>query len=123
MSDNKKSVDSGSRNYDFKDIEVDPRFKVCQKEFFICCGIFAVFAALMLFCIYVVGGGDPLKYTYVLGMPLWYFAIVVMCIITAAAVSIILDKCFKHMSLESIGELEETEKQRANPRESKEVGE
>lgn len=108
MSDKKRLVDSQSRDYDFKDIEIDPRFKVCLREFFICCGIFVVFASLMLYCIYVIGGGDPLKYTYVLGMPFWYFAIVVVCIITAIAVSIILDKCFRHMSLESEGELEDT---------------
>lgn len=99
-------LDASSRDYDFKEIDIDPRFKVCLREFFICCVVFAVFAALMLFCVFVIGGGDPLEYTYILGMPQWYFAIIIVCIITAIGVSILLDKCFKHMSLEPNGEIE-----------------
>jgi len=106
MSDVKKRIDPNSRDYDFKDIDVDPRFKVCLKELFICFGVFAVFAAVMLFIVFVVGGGDPREYSYICGMPSWYFWVIVVCLATAVAVAVILDKVFRHMSLEPDGELE-----------------
>lgn len=106
MEHENKQLDPASRDYDFKDIDVDPRFKVCLREFYICCVIFAVFSLAMLFCVFVIGGGDPVQYRYILGIPEWYFAIVVTCIVTSVVVSIILDKCFKHMSLEPEGEIE-----------------
>ena len=57
MSEEKKRIDPNSRDYDFKkDIDVDPRFKVCLKELFISFGVFVVFAAVMLFVVFVVGG-------------------------------------------------------------------
>lgn len=108
MSEERKRIDPNSRDYDFKrDIDVDPRFKVCVKELLISFGVFVVFAAVMLFVVFVVGGGDPQQYTYILGMPAWYFWVFVVCAVTAVAVSIILDKFFQHMSLEPEGELEE----------------
>lgn len=111
MSEEKKRIDPNSRDYDFKkDIDVDPRFKVCLKELFISFGVFVVFAAVMLFVVFVVGGGDPQQYTYILGMPAWYFWVFVVCAVTAVVVSIILDKFFRHMSLETEGELEDKAK-------------
>ncbi|MEA4965562.1 MAG: DUF997 family protein [Oscillospiraceae bacterium] len=110
MSDVKKKIDPQSRDYDVKDVDIDPRFQVCRREFLFCCVIFVVFAAAMLFCVFVIGGGDPSNYIYILGIPQWYFAIVVVCVLTAVAVSILLDKCFRHMSLEADGELEATKK-------------
>lgn len=107
----KKRIDPESRDYDLKkDIDVDPRFKVCLREMWICFAIFAVFAAVMLFIVFVVGGGDPREYGYILGMPAWYFWVFVACAVTAAAVAVILDKFFTHMSLESIGDIEEKKK-------------
>ncbi len=111
MSEEKKRIDPNSRDYDFKkDIDVDPRFKVCLKELFISFGVFVVFAAVMLFVVFVVGGGDPQQYTYILGMPAWYFWVFVVCAVTAVVVSIILVKFFRHMSLEAEGELEDKAK-------------
>ena len=113
MEAEKKRIDPESRDYDFKkDIDVDPRFKVCLRELWISFGVFVVFAAVMLFVIFVVGGGDPREYSYILGMPAWYFWVFVVCAATAVAVALILDKCFTHMSLESIGDIEEKEKKK-----------
>ena len=67
-------------------------------------------ATMMLFVVFVVGGGDPQQYTYILGMPAWYFWVFVVCAVTAGAVSVILDKFFRHMSLEAEGELEDKAK-------------
>ena len=102
----KKKIDPNSRDYEFSDIEQDPRFVVCKKEMFICFAIFVVFAVAMLLVVYVVGGGDPAQYNYILGMPAWYFWIFVVCFGTAAVIAVLLDKVFKHMSLESEGDLE-----------------
>ena len=102
----KAKIDPNSRDYNFKDIDQDPRFVVCKKEMLICFAVFVVFAAAMLFVVYIVGGGDPTQYNYILGMPAWYFWIFVVCTITAIAIAVILDKCFKHMSLEAEGDIE-----------------
>ena len=66
--------------------------------------------SVLLFVVFVVGGGDPQQYTYILGMPAWYFWVFVVCAVTAVVVSIILDKFFRHMSLEAEGELEDKAK-------------
>lgn len=105
--DEKKKIDLQSRDYDFKDIDVDPRFEVCKKEMFIAFGVFVVFAVAMLLVVFVVGGGDPLQYNYILGMPAWYFWVFVVCAATAVMVAVVLDKLFKHMSLEEVGDIEE----------------
>ena len=58
MSEKERRIDPNSRDYDFKkDIDVDPRFKVCLKELLISFGVFVVFAAVMLLVVFVVGGG------------------------------------------------------------------
>lgn len=110
INETRKPIDPNSRDYDFKDIDVDPRFKVCLKEVFICIGIFVAFAAAMLISVFVIGGGNPLEYTYILGMPAWYFCVLLVCAATCALVAVILDKFFTHMSLEAVGELEEKKK-------------
>ena len=107
MEAEKKRIYPESRDYDLKtDIEVDSRFKVCLRELCISFGVFAVFAAVMLFVIFVVGDGDPRQFNYILGIPAWYFWVFVVCAVTAIVVALILDKFFTHMSLESIGDIE-----------------
>ncbi len=104
----KKRIDPESRDYDLKkDIDVDPRFKVCLREMWISFGVFAVFAAVMLYVIFIVGGGDPRQFSYIMGMPAWYFWVFVVCAVTAVVVAVVLDRFFTHMSLESIGDIEE----------------
>ena len=111
MEAEKKRIDPESRDYDLKtDIEVDPRFKVCLRELCISFGVFAVFAAVMLFVIFVVGDGDPRQFNYILGIPAWYFWVFVVCAVTAVVVALILDKFFTHMSLDPIGDIEEKKK-------------
>ena len=102
----KTKIDPNSRDYDFKDIDQDPRFIVCKREVLICFGIFALFSIAMLFVVFIVGGGDPTQFKYILGMPAWYFWVWVVCGATAVLVAVLLDKCFKHMSLEAEGEIE-----------------
>ena len=111
MEAEKKRIDPESRDYDLKtDIEVEPRFKICLRELLISFGVFIVFAAVMLFVIFVVGDGDPRQFNYILGMPAWYFWVFVVCAATAVVVALILDKFFTHMSLESVGDAEEKKK-------------
>lgn len=111
MEDEKKRIDPESRNYDLKkDIDLDPRFKICLHELCISFGVFAVFATVMLYVVFIVGDGDSRKFNYIFGIPEWYFWVFVVCAVTAVTVSIILDKFFTHMSLESIGEIEKKKK-------------
>ena len=110
MNDAKKPIDPNSQDYDFKEIDVDPRFKVCLKEVFICFAVFALFSIAMIFSVFYIGGGNPLEFTYTLGMPSWFFAVIVVCIATCVLVAVVLDKFFTHMSLEAVGELEEKQK-------------
>ena len=64
------SVDR-ERNYSFEDIEIDPRFRVCEFEMKL---TFAVWFAYMFISVglsYYFGRGDVADYTYLWGVPFW----------------------------------------------------
>jgi uncharacterized membrane protein YhdT len=60
-------------------------------------------AYFIYWCItgYGVGAGDPANYTYVFGLPLWFFlSCVVGYVLFCAATIIIVKTCFKDFDLE-----------------------
>ena len=63
------------RNYRFEDIPEDPRFKTCKKEALTVIGFWSLFVALTLIIMYTIGVKDPTEYTYVCGLPLWFFLV------------------------------------------------
>ena len=65
--------DPNSRDYDFKEIEVDPRFARCEYEMKLTFGSWIVFAALSIGLCYGLSRGGAEEMTYICGIPNWFF--------------------------------------------------
>ena len=59
------------RNYSFEDIEIDPRFRVCESEMKLTFGVWIAYMVVSVALCYFLGRGDPANYTYLWGVPLW----------------------------------------------------
>ncbi len=87
----------------------DPRFKVCSKEAKWGVGLGLVNLALWFIFGYGFGSGPVSEYTYVLGLPLWFF---LSCIITPLIIIILVffyTGKMPDMSLEKMSEEEAVE--------------
>lgn len=79
-------IDYNSRDYNFSDIEPDERFTQTTKEMLITFAVYGVYIVLMMANLYLVGGYDVSKYTYVFGFPLWIF--LQICILIGMVISV-----------------------------------
>lgn len=88
----------------------DPRFKQCNKE-----ALIGVVVGIVNFVIWAVfgyglGSGPVEEYTYVMGLPLWFF---MSCIVTpaiiVALIFLTIDKSIKDIPLDNISEDEALE--------------
>lgn len=104
--DQKKIIDPESTDYSLEDIVEDERFVQCRKEAIVSIIMYFVMAGAMLLAMYTVGAGDPTQYTYIFGMPSWYFAVGCAAVGAIVILYILLAKFFRHMSLEPVGGLE-----------------
>lgn len=59
------------RDYRFNDIEVDPRFKVCEFEMKLTFAVWIAYMVVSIGLCYYFGLGDPADYQYLWGVPLW----------------------------------------------------
>jgi uncharacterized membrane protein YhdT len=91
--------DLDSRNYDIRDIEIDPRFKIAYKEMLLTLGVWFLFMVVSLVVAYTLGKGPVDQYTYVLGMPAWWFGAVVVSAIFAVIVIYISQFVFTDVEL------------------------
>jgi len=77
------------------------RSRQIRKEAAVSLGLYGAFFIWWYFTGYGLGSGDPKDYTYVLGLPLWFF---LSCIVGyvgfCAATIIVVKKLFKNFSLE-----------------------
>lgn len=105
MSDNKKIIDPNSRDYDASAIEPDERFVQTTKEFWITLITYGVFAVLLIGNLFLVGGGDPASYTYVLGFPLWIFLEICILIGMVVAVLCVVKFVYRDMEVTPNGKL------------------
>lgn len=94
----KKEYDD--RNYEFKDIPEDPRFRTCFREAATVISFWGIFVALTLFIMYVIGAQDPVDYTYVCGLPLWFFLVCALIACGLAVVIYLVKRVFKDFSLD-----------------------
>ena len=62
--------DAGDRNYDFSEIELDPRFERCEYEMKLSFGSWIVYALTSIGLSYYLSLGE-ITFTY--GMPSWFF--------------------------------------------------
>lgn len=106
-------IDINSRDYDFKDIEPDPRFGQTTKEFWITMVVYVVFAALMIANLLLVNGSK----TLVLGFPLWIFLEILIIIGFVAAVIVLATYVYKDMDITPDGEIYGREGNKENEKE------
>lgn len=99
-----KTIDPGSRSYDFKDIEPDERFVQITKEVWVVCIVFSIHVVLLLSNLFVLGA-DPGSYTYIAGFPLWLFLQLCEFVAIIITVFIIVDRVFMNMDVSPKGKL------------------
>lgn len=96
-----------STNDNKKGFIEDPRYKQCNKE-----AIYAIILGLLNVIWWFAWGYGPgskpvEEYTYIMGMPTWFFmSCVVGAILFTILTFIMVDKLFKNMSLEDMTEEE-----------------
>ena len=93
------------RNYSFDEIEIDPRFKRCEKEMKITFGVQILFTLLTVFIAYTLGKGPVEEYKYIMGLPAWWFATVLIAVIFTCIVIGITKFVFQDMDLTDEGSL------------------
>lgn len=96
-----KTIDKTSREYDFKEIETDPRFTQTTKEFWITMGVYVTFAALLIANLLLLNESG----VFVLGFPLWIFIEILLIIGFVAAVIILSSYVYKDMDITPSGEM------------------
>lgn len=104
----KNEIDATSRDYDFKDIEVDPRFTQTTKEFWITLGAYIGFAALLIANLLLLSGSTK----KVLGFPLWIFLEILIIIGFVIMVILLATYVYKDMDITPDGEIHEKKKGR-----------
>lgn len=83
----------------------DPRYKIANREALIGVGL-AVFNLIWWFAFaYGLGGRDPSEYSYVFGLPAWFFySCVLGVVVMAVLVTIVVKKWFVEVSFDEEGE-------------------
>lgn len=98
-------------------IEEDPRLHTAFREMLITYGVCILYSIVTLAVAWSIGmSKSPLKYSYVLGLPAWWFWGLIVCPLGFFGLVIVLVTCvFKHMSLEPwLGEKREGGKKDAD---------
>ncbi|QKY71070.1 YhdT family protein [Lentibacillus sp. CBA3610] len=95
-------------DYDVKEQNTpdsDPRYKVANREALIGVGL-VLFNFIWWFAFaYGLGGKDPAEYTYVFGLPAWFFySCVLGFVVMAALVTIAVKKWFVEVPFDEEGE-------------------
>jgi fatty acid desaturase len=62
---------SDDRNYSFDEIEIDPRFKICESEMKLTFITWAAYAVISISIFYFFGRGDVTQHAYLWGVPIW----------------------------------------------------
>ncbi|TRM13198.1 DUF997 family protein [Lentibacillus cibarius] len=83
----------------------DSRYKVANREALVGIGL-VIFNFVWWFAFaYGLGGKDPSEYTYVFGLPAWFFySCVLGFIVMAVLVTVVVKKWFVEVSFEKEGE-------------------
>lgn len=90
-----------------KNFEEDPRYRQCNKEAII--GLSLGIINLIWWFVFGYGlGSKPVsEYSYILGFPAWFFmSCIVGGVLFAILTIIMINKLFKHMSLDALTEEE-----------------
>lgn len=97
---------------DIYNVVEDPRFKQCNKEAMMGLGLGIINLIWWFAWGYGLGSKPVSQYTYILGFPAWFFmSCIAGSVIFSILTVVMIDKFFKHMSLEALSD-EELEKYR-----------
>lgn len=100
-------------NYNLEDIEMDPRFIICEKEMKLVLSIQILFTIVSIAAAYLLSKGDPNNYSYILGLPAWWFAVIATCVIFTGIVIYIVKFKLVNMSLtDEVSDEKETVKEK-----------
>lgn len=105
MSRQKKEISYDSRDYDFKEIETDERFRQTAKEFWVTLLTFGIFIIFLTGNLYLNGRSDVAHYKYVFGFPLWIFLEIVILVGMVVAVELVVTFVYRDMDVTPTGKL------------------
>jgi len=89
-----------NKDYDIREIDVDPRFVIAKKEMLITFAVQLCYTFLMLIVAYTVGKGDPKNYSFIMGMPAWWFYALIITGVFLILIYFIVTKVFVPISVE-----------------------
>jgi hypothetical protein len=81
------------RNYTFEDIEQDPRLARSAKEMKITVVYYTIYMTIVILVSYALATGPATEYTYLLGLPTYLTAMVIIALIGMVGV-LLLTRCF-----------------------------
>ncbi|NLC12381.1 MAG: YhdT family protein [Firmicutes bacterium] len=87
-------------DYDIRNIEVDKRFVIAKKEMLITFIVQLCYTFLMLIVAYATGKGDPKNYSFIMGMPAWWFYALLITALFLILIYYIITKVFVPVSVE-----------------------
>ncbi len=91
--------DNSDRNYSFSEIEQDHRFLICKREAIISLVVWFMFMFSTVGVAYSIGSRPIQDYTYIWGIPAWYFATIAVVLGFVALVFVLLIYVFKDFEL------------------------
>jgi uncharacterized membrane protein YhdT len=98
------------RDYSFDEIEVDPRFKRCEKEMKITFAVQLLFTFLSVFAAYALGKGPAEQYSYTMGLPTWWFVTILITFVFTGIVIAVTKMTFKDMDLGDDGKVYDSDR-------------
>lgn len=81
--------------------EEDERFRTCYKEMYIAFAFQLAYVAIMFFIAYGWGGKSLSEYTFILGMPSWFFACLATVVGFLVLLAFLCFRYFKDISIEA----------------------
>ncbi len=100
-------MEGGQKMEEFKkeDFVEDPRYKQCNKEALMGIGLGILNLIWWYAWGYGLGSTSPEKYTYVFGLPMWFFmSCIVGAILFSGLTIVMVTKFFKDMHLDKMDE-------------------
>lgn len=84
-----------------KEFRNDPRFKICFKEMLLTYALQILFTIVVLGIAFIFGGKPLSEYSFILGMPSWWFAVLTTALLWIALVVFTSIKIFKDFKVDA----------------------
>lgn len=87
--------------------KVDKRFPICTREMLITFIFLTAYCLFVVFVSYGLGGKPLNQYTFIMGMPSWFFILILGMVVFIAILGFICFKVFANISIEAYIDQEE----------------